>query len=353
MYRNKNKIIICITAAILAVSAVGCGSSDKEKKGTEPKKTEPAVTTAAAVESPAESVEETGSASVSATASAEDYKAGELLTRTAALFEGAYTYEMEITFSDEPEIVTYRTQASDGSSVYVGFRREGGETLTSDTAYISTADGAVSADMNIKAYSATEDAGEMSIVRSVIENQLERTYTHIPQDTEGMTVEEYTYTGETFITVYDFYFDEEGTLKKYTASYNIEGEEQLIETAVVKKLSAEYEGGYFDEDFLADFTDFDAMTEDERLGFCQEICGKYGISTDDMYSMGITTDDLKRIDFDKFGELVYKFAPAADEKSDKDKKDSKADKDKKDKDDSSAESEEKKDSESQEDTSKE
>ena len=72
-----------------------------------------------------------------------------------------------------------------------------------------------------------------------------------------------------------------------------------------------------------------------------------------MYSMGITTDDLKRIDFDKFGELVYKFAPAADEKSDKDKKDSKADKDKKDKDDSSAESEEKKDSESQEDTSKE
>ncbi len=331
------KHLVCIVTALSVISAVGCGSQDKDKKTTSAKKTQSVSADAGKNESvsseetsPAESADEVSSVTE------KPYEPGELLAKAAAVFDGAYTYEVEITYSDEPDVLTERTQASDGENTYVGIRRTGSDVLTTDTFYISMNGSTFSADNNLMAYASADELGEVCLLKSIIDNKLERTYTHLPEDAEGMTVEEYTYAGDTFITVYDLYFAEDGSLAKYTALYTTEGEDQLEETAVVKSMKAEYDGSCFEEDNLADYTDFDGMTEDERLGFCQKICGDYSISTDDMYSLGITTNDLKTITFDKFCELVYKFAKPAEEGSSSES-DKKKDKDK-DKDSSSDDS---------------
>jgi hypothetical protein len=148
----------------------------------------------------------------------------------------------------------------------------------------------------------------LNIFEQIAENQLDQTDTHIPEDTDDMTVEEYTYAGDTYMTVYDFYFGSDGSLESYTVTYSVEGEDDIVQTVKIISVTDSADDGYFDTAVLEDLTDFDGISEDTRLGFCQGICAAGGISTDQMYEMDITTDDLKRIDFDTFRELFYTYA---------------------------------------------
>ncbi len=326
----KNGSLLCLMCALALISVTACGGSDKDKTSSSAK-TE-GTTAVSAVTDTAESVsaEETSSAEEQVSeAEKVPYQAGELLTETAKLFNGAYTYEISTSFSDQPDVVTERKFVCDGDQLYISVKDEGGETLGADIFYLAANGKMTGADNRLKAYSVSESAENYSLIKSIIDNETERTYTHIPEDTEGMTVEEYTYTGDTYISVYDFYFNEDGTLAKYTALYMEEGEEQLIQTTVVNKLEAVCEEGFFDGSMLEGYTDFDALTEDERLGFCQENCNKYGITTDDMNEFGIDTDEFKTIGFDKFVDLVDEYGkPAADEEKTSDSTDGKEKKDK-------------------------
>lgn len=49
------------------------------------------------------------------------------------------------------------------------------------------------------------------------------------------------------------------------------------------------------------------MSEDQRLGYCQGIFNKAGVTTDDLSAGGYQTDDLKTISYDSFVSLVYTY----------------------------------------------
>lgn len=106
----------------------------------------------------------------------------------------------------------------------------------------------------------------------------------------------------------DFYFDKESkALVKYTTTYTVEGQDDIVETRTINRLDNNIDESVFNTDFTTSLVDFNSMSEDQRLGFCQGLCGSFGISTDDMYEMNITTDQFKTIDYDTLFKLVYTY----------------------------------------------
>ena len=253
---------------------------------------------------------------------------GELLAAAAEIFGSDYTFSAKITYSDEPESYAECTQARRGGDIYMHNTQVYPDSLDYDITSLYLDGTIYEADNNIGAYrvfgeSEEVNADEMSVVLLVANYGLERTSTHIPADTEGMTVEEYTYTGDTYMTIYDFYFDESGALKKYTTVYSVEGEDDIIQTTEVISLEAQADESLFDLNIFDGMKAFDELTEDERLGFCQQMCGKFSVTTDMMNEMSITTDDFKTIDLSRFSTLIQTYGekPKADEDSKTDKKD--------------------------------
>ena len=179
-----------------------------------------------------------------------------------------------------------------------------------------------------------------SVIETVVDQKLPRTNTHIdPADTVNYDVEEYTYTGDTYITVMDFCFDKDnGELVKYTTTYSVEGMDDVTETREFYNLipsapessSEAYsdsssaaepytaikdtvsEGSDIDESVFStavidNLADFDNMTEERRLGYCQAIFVTAGISADDLAKAEYTDDKLKTISYDDFVTLVYTY----------------------------------------------
>lgn len=312
---TRIKKALCLMTAVTAFAAAGCSAKDggSEKKPDTAKDSPQTDSDNASAED--NSADTQGSADSSSETEAispvlEDYQSGELLAETAEIFGGDYTYQLNVTYSDAPDTVCKLLQVCSGDNFYMSVKEKNSEGLPADTVYLRLGDTAYDIDNNIGAYSpAVTDRG-LNLIANIIDMRLDRTATHIPQDTEGYTVEEYTYTGNTYITVYDFYFDENRELKKYTAAYTVEGQDELVETAEVLKLERTADEKYFSEDIFDGLDDFTAMSEDERLAFCQALCGRFQISTDNMYEMNITTDALKRISFEEFSLLVYGYAKA-------------------------------------------
>lgn len=301
----------CLLLAVSMCAAAGC--SDKENAASSSASdTSSAAETSAVTQT--ESAEDTQSSESSSESDSsqtdsqsEEYEPGEMLAAEAELFSGSYTYTAKVTYSDyagETQIV----QASDGEKFYQSTSETGTEGLAADNVYIFDGTDGYTIDNNIKAYNKTSGTDEMNIFKKVIEEKLDRTSTHIPEDAEGFTIEEYTYVGDTYMTIYDFYFGEDGAAVKYTATYSVEGVDDVIQTVDIVSITGEADESLFDTSVLSELTDFGSVSEDTRLGFCQGICSGYGITTDEMYREDITTDDLKRIDFDGFLDLVYKYA---------------------------------------------
>lgn len=310
-YKNI-RICACLAAAMCSCFAAGCAGSDKKDTSSA------LTTTAPVIESKADTAD-TDNSVVQAESTADEssqaepkkeFTPGEGLEKTAALFSGAYTYKTEVTYSDEAAgNVSEVTQASDGKNFYQNNKSVTESGFAEDFTYLRSGDKSYYIDNNTSAFTSKTSAEELNIYQAIIDQQLDVTSTHIPEDTEGCKVEEYTYTGDTYITVYDLYFSKKtGDIKKYTATYITEGDDDIIQTVKVKEITDSADEKLFDTDFTEDMTDFDNISEDTRLGFCQGVCATYNISTDDMYKMDITTDDLKKISFDKFFELVCTYA---------------------------------------------
>jgi hypothetical protein len=315
----------CLLAAFSMLAAAGCsdkssGSSSVKEipaESVSAESTESAESSEAsenADSSAEENTDESSSAAESDSQAEEDsatdsYEPGENLANTAALFDGSYTYKAKVTYSDtegEAELI----QVSDGENFYQRNTESGTEGLAADVAYLGTESGCKEIDYNLGVYAECDEMSGLNIFKRIIEEQLEITSTHIPEDTGDYTVEEYTYTGDTYMTVYDLYFDKDGNISSYTVTYTVEGSDDIIQTVEILSVTDEADETLFDEKNLDELKDFDAMTEDERLAFCQGVCSQYSISTDNMYEMDITTDGLKRIDFDSFSSLVYTYAAA-------------------------------------------
>lgn len=311
----KTNIVLCLAAAVTMVIASGCADKNTEagKKPSEKNDASQSAPDTSAGDAAGEAADTDSSQQTSIDLPAvSEYNAGELLSAALEMFGGDYTYELNVTYSDSPDTLAKLLQVSSGESFFMSVKESGGEGLAADTAYLITDGKAYDIDNNIGAYNTADPAfgsnRGLNLIANIIDMRLDRTSTRIPRDTEGLQVEEYTYTGDTYITVYDFYFDENGALKKYTATYTVEGQDELVETAEVIRLEQTADMEYFSTEQLDGLKEFAEMTEDERLGFCQELCGRYKISTDNMYELNITTDDLKRISFDGLSELVYTYA---------------------------------------------
>lgn len=170
-----------------------------------------------------------------------------------------------------------------------------------------------------------------SMIESTVDDDLPKTSTHISkEDAEKYEVEEYTYTGSTYITVMDFCFDKTtGVLVKYTVNYMVEGingDEEMSETRYIREISSNdgyeltptddettsaedmfAEKDVFDLGFMSKLVDFDNMTEDQRLGYCQAIFVTAGVTADELADAKITDRDLRIIGYDAFTSLVYNY----------------------------------------------
>ncbi len=293
---NRFKTAAVMLAALCAL-ATGCADKDKTDNSSKAAAESKAETVSKADESKADE-----SAADESRAEEEEYAPGEGIAKMAEIFSQPYTYSVSVTFSDDPDSLIKITAAYDGESYMVTNKETNDTGLPADTAYIYTDSVGYTIDYNIGAYvTGIADAGNIADI--IIENKLEQTSTRIPADTEGYIVEEYTYTAAAYITVYDIYFDEDYDPVKYTVSYSVEGEDDLVQNVQIDSLKNEAEK--IDSSFLDDLTDFNALTEDERLAFCQQLCNELGITTDDMGLQGITPDDFKRISFLDLMELIY------------------------------------------------
>ena len=148
----------------------------------------------------------------------------------------------------------------------------------------------------------TEPAG--NIITETVKNELQRTSTHInAQDAKTYDAEEYTYTGGTYITVLDFYFDKtSGDLKKYTATYSVEGRDDDVETREIVKMSTkDITALSFKERALREeYADYNSLTQDKREELCKKIMTERKMTDDDLYNAGLTVYDLKNVSYEKF-----------------------------------------------------
>ena len=141
-----------------------------------------------------------------------------------------------------------------------------------------------------------------NIITEVVRKELPPTKTHInAKDAEKYDCEEYTYTGGTYITVADFYFDKStGMLAKYTLTYSVEGKDDEVQTRQVLRMRTgeTIEDPYTEYDIRKDYTDFTALTDEEREKFCKELMKKYGVKDEELFAAGLSTYDFKTIKYD-------------------------------------------------------
>lgn len=300
---KKSLAAVCMITALTVLAASGCGSSgSKDKTAAASSTRQTAETKNTEDTTTAESTPETTTAEDTESTSAETNELGEGLEKTCQLFDGDYTYKVKTTFSDAPDEEITAVVRRQGEKVYITYTDKGSK--KPDRAYYCDGTNAYDIDFGLKIYSSRDVWTDYNLVQSLVEKSPEKTEAHPPESEQEYSAEQYTYTGDTYMTVFDFYFDGDGILKEYSVTYTVEGQDDIVQNCKVEKLesSAEIKG-----DPLEKLTDFGGMTEDQRLGFCQGICGEREISTDNMYEMNITTDDLKRIDYNTFIELVYTY----------------------------------------------
>lgn len=277
--------------AVLALSLASCGGGSSSSQSGTPKST---------VKPPVE-------ADVSVPHDSEpepvESRIGPRLTSAYEIFSGEkYTFKCTLEADDLDEPVSIERYKS-GSRLYQsqqtskgkrGFLTSGGKVYEFD--YLT--------------YSYTDEGVALpDVIESVVAENLPQTSSHINAQ-EGEAAEEYTYMGDTFITVYDFYFDEKnGSLKRYTSTYSVEGNDDYVETRTVSELSSSVgDDSIFTPSFTTTLTDFSAFSSADRQTYCSDQCKKFGITEQMLVSNGMTTESFKKISYNDFLGLIYRYS---------------------------------------------
>lgn len=284
--RIINKIF-CVSLAALMLALSSCGKEEGSSSKTE-SKTETSSVGVENSDAEESSLKEKSNAGEYLTRLAEKLKQSEY-TMKCTVTGSAYDGEIKLTRAVSGQNVYQTQQESNGS---YGVISVDGKTYNFDT----------SAEM----YQLTEAAPPLSIVEEVINRNLPFTESNTEVDDNEAVTEQYTFTGDTYITNITFFFDKKsGDLIKYTLKYTIEGQDDMTETRIIDSLSFEADKSIFDLSFLDSMNDFDGMTEDERVSFCSNICSKKGMTSDDLSKMDISEEDFKKMDFSTFLNLIY------------------------------------------------
>ncbi|MBR1864042.1 MAG: hypothetical protein IJ806_08155 [Ruminococcus sp.] len=328
----------CLCAAVLVCGLAGCkGSEDKDKNKN-------SLNDSSAVIS--ETVTQEPQPQVQAVRTAKDGK----YIMQAYQFLQSETYSIKIGYTDHRGNNESIYRVVDGGNYYQLERNDigcGGSIFLDGSGY--------DFDLVCGVYKENRSKRPESLIESVVEQDLPATSTHIdPIDAQKYAVEEYTYTGGTFITVMDFYFDRDcGLPVKYVTHYMVEeenGDESREEVRYIRDIypkaffglpedavidaqptggedistdgedffdmdittdsqdgSQDIDRSVFDISFLDKLMDFDDMTGEQKQGFCTAIFVTAGVSTEELTGAGFNDESLKNISFDDFVSLVYEY----------------------------------------------
>ena len=117
---------------------------------------------------------------------------------------------------------------------------------------------------------------------------------------------------------------------KYTMTYSVEGKDDIVETRTVLRLDSEADTSVFNAYFADTLVNFDSMSEPQRLGFCQGLCATWGITADEMFKMGVTSDSLGTVDYDTLFTLIHTYGKSRSGEADSSETESKGESESKD-----------------------
>lgn len=157
-----------------------------------------------------------------------------------------------------------------------------------------------------------------NLITETVKKELPPTSTHInAEDAKKYDAEEYTYTGGTYITILDFYFDKKtGMLSKYTVTSSVEGKDDEVETRQVLRMTSKDTADidFSEIELRNDYTDFSALSETDREQFCKKLFERRGVKEEDLYEAGLTMFDLKKISYDDLSAFMIGFTAKQNEK---------------------------------------
>ena len=308
-----------LTAAALVLCCASCGDK-KNKDSSKSAENNKIMTSSAAEESSKSSNDESATDGEDNAEPALTAVDGQFIMQAYDMFQSSQ-YSLRLTYTDPDGIETDIYRVVDGDDYY--------EVQTGD---IGT-NGCIS--VNGEAYDFDSVCGIFrkrtqgkpeTLIETVVEQRLPATDTNIdPNEAAVYEAEEYTYTGGTYITVMDFYFDKQtGLPVKYTTRYMVEeenGDEGMTETRLVRDImygaggeltasdgeTHELDRTVFDTAFIKDLVDFDSMTAEQKLGYCQAIFVTANVTADELAEAGFGDDKLRNISYEDFTSLVYTY----------------------------------------------
>lgn len=285
---SLNKILCAAAALTVVFSVSGCGKSEDSSSVQESVKDS--------------SVSDSAESEIESKSDASNI--GEHLKKAAKIYEsGKYTLKCTVSSTSYDGEIKL-TRVVDGDNIYQLQEESAGS-----YGVISVDGKSYDFDNACGMYKTAKSVPTNNVVQEIVNQNLQ---VKVPIDAEkekGYVCEEYTFTGDTYITNIRFYFDEKtDELKKYTMKYTVEGQDDITETRVIDSISSEVDESLFKLDKLNKMVNFEEMSEQQRLGFCQGICSSKGITSAMMSDLGIKVNDFKKIDFDTFFNLVYTYS---------------------------------------------
>jgi len=306
-----------VTAAALVLCCASCGDKTNKdsSKAADKKKN---ITSSAVEESSAEDAQTTsGEDSGEPALTAVD---GQFIMQAYDMLQSSQ-YVLRLTYTDPEGFDTDIYRVVDGDDYYEVQTNEIGE-----SGCISVNGEAYDFDNVCGIYRRRTQGKPETLIETVVEERLPATDTNVdPNEAADLEVEEYTYTGGTYITVMDFYFDKvTGVPVRYTTRYMVEqenGDEGMTETRTVKELmygaggeltatdgeSHELDRTVFDTSFISKLADFDGMSPEQKLGYCQAIFVTANVTADELTEAGFDEEKLKKISYEELTSLVYTY----------------------------------------------
>lgn len=293
-----------MTAAALVLCCASCGDKTNKdsSKAADKKKN---ITSSAVEESSAEDAQTTsGEDSGEPALTAVD---GQFIMQAYDMLQSSQ-YVLRLTYTDPEGFDTDIYRVVDGDDYYEVQTNEIGE-----SGCISVNGEAYDFDNVCGIYRRRTQGKPKTLIETVVEERLPATDTNVdPNEAADLEVEEYTYTGGTYITVMDFYFDKvTGVPVRYTTRYMVEqenGDEGMTETRTVKEImygaggeltatdgeSHELDRTVFDTSFISKLADFDGMSPEQKLGYCQAIFVTANVTADELTEAGFDEEKLKK-----------------------------------------------------------
>ena len=287
-------LMLCMTV----VSASGCsdaGSSSSESMAED--------------SSSAESTQESSAADTGSKAAYAPSKAvGEKLKAVYDLYsKGHYTIECELTGTNIPDKITV-LRVVDGSDSYQLQKEKLGNHGT-----VTLSGKSYDFDFVCGMYRENPSPKPLNVIEQIVRDGVPKTNPNTGNKDPKYDIEQYTYTGDTYITVMDFFFDKKDSrLVRYDMTYSVEGSDDTVETRTVTRLDGEVDDSVFNAYFTDTLVNFDTMSEQQRLGFCQGLCASWGVTADEMYEYGVTMNDLGTVDYDTLFGLIHTYGKRHD-----------------------------------------